>query len=184
MGRKSTIDKLPPKARRIVEKRAADPAATLDSVRGELEQSLPADQVPSRSALHRWFQRSSDAVAKVKASREVARVLVSEIGEIPAGDQGRALVEILQSLTHEAITKIAGDDEREAKLGELHALAKIIKLANEGGAVAMRTAEKIEAAARAKLLREQQEALKHIVREGGISAETERIIKARLLGAG
>ncbi len=48
--------------------------------------------------------------------------------------------------------------------------------------MALRTAEKIEAAARTKLLREQQDQLKQIVREGGISADTERVIKQRLLG--
>lgn len=184
MGRKSTIDKLPPKARRIVEKRAADPAATSESVREELEQALPAGSVPSARSIRRFFAKNSEVIARVKESREVARVLVSEIGERTDGDQGRALVEILQSLVHQMTYKLATDEDREAKIGELKALAQTIKLANESGAIAQRTAERIEAAARAKLLREQQEALKSIVREGGISAETERIIKARLLGAG
>lgn len=182
MGRKSSIDKLPPKARRIVEKRAADPAATLDSVRGELAEVLPADQVPSRSAVHRWFAKSSDVVQKVKRSREVARVLVQEIGERPDGDQGRALVEILQSLVHQVTHRLVNDEDREAKIGELKALAQTIKLANESGAIAQRTAEKVEAAARAKLLREQQAALANVVTEGGISAETERLFRERVLG--
>lgn len=171
MGRKSTIDKLPPKARRIVEKRAADPAATLDSVRGELVQALPADQVPSRSAIHRWFAKSSDVVQKVKQSREVARVLVQEIGERPDGDQGRALVEILQSLVHQITQQIAGDEDREAKLSDLHTLAKTIKLANEGGAVALRTSEKVEAAARERLIREQRQKLDALGKTGAVSPE-------------
>jgi hypothetical protein len=182
MGRKSVVDKLPPKARRIVEKRAVDPAATSDGVRSELAEHLPEEQLPSSRALRRWFAKRSDVLQRIKESREVARVLVQEIGERPEGDQGRALVEILQSLVHQVTHQIAGDDDREAKLSELHTLAKTIKLANESGAVALRTAEKIEAAARAKLIREQQDQLKQIVREGGISADTERVIKQRLLG--
>lgn len=171
MGRKSTIDKLPPKARRIVEKRAADPAATLDGVRDELAQALPPEQVPSRSALGRWFQRSSEVVKRVKESREVARVLVSEIGERTDGDQGRALVEILQSLVHQMTYKLATDEDREAKIGELKALAQTIKLANESGAIAQRTAEKVEARVRERLIREQREKLKDLGKSGAVSPE-------------
>ena len=182
MGRKSRIDQLPPRARRIVERRAADPGITSDAVRQELAEHLPPDQVPASRTIRRWFAKKSAVLAKIKESREVARVLVQEIGERPEGDQGRALVEILQSLVHQVTHQLAGSEDRDAKLSELHTLAKTIKLANESGAVALRTAERIEAAARAKLLREQQDQLKQIVREGGISAETERVIKARLLG--
>jgi hypothetical protein len=181
-GRKSTIDKLPPKARRIVERRAADPAATSDAVRAELARHVPPEQLPSSRALRRWFARRGEVVQRIKESREVARVLAQEIGEVPDGDQGRALVEILQSLVHQVTHQLASDDDRETKLSELHTLAKTIKLSNEAGAVAYNTAAKIELAARAKLLREQQEALDRIRREGGISADTEQTIKRVLLG--
>lgn len=184
MGRKSSVDKLPPKVRRIVERRATDPAATSESVRDELTEALPEDQVPSSRALRRWFAKRDVVIARIKESRELARIFVQEIGERPDGDQGRANAEMLQALIQKAIHQLAGDEDRDAKLAELLALAKMVKLSNEGGAVALRTAEKVEAAARSKLLREQQEALKTIVREGGISAETERIIKTRLLGGG
>lgn len=184
MGRKSTIDKLPPKARRIVEKRAADPAATSDSVRDELAQTLPADQVPSARAIRRWFARRGEVIARVKESREVARVLVQEIGERPEEDQGRALVEIYQAIVNQVMHVIAAGNVSEMSASQLKTLGQALKLATESGGMAQRTAERVDAAARAKLLREQQEALKHIVREGGISAETERIIKTRLLGKG
>lgn len=171
MGRKSSIDKLPPKARRLVSKRATDPAATLDSVRDELVEMLPASQVPSRSALHRKFKNLGKSLLLVKASNAAAQAFATELGEVPEGDIGRALVAVVQAMANGLITDIAGDDEREAKLSEVHTLAKIVKLLNEGGSVAMRTAEKVAAQARDKLLRDQREKLSALGKSGAVSPE-------------
>lgn len=175
MGRKSTVDKLPRQARRIVERAAVDPAATLDSTHAQLAGLSPAVAVPSRSAIHRWLQRSKAVADRVKASREAARVLVTELGEVPDGDQGRAIVQIMESLVHQVMIqsaeKVTDDDALDMKLNELLQLARIVRQTTESGNMALRNAERVDAAVRAKLIREQREKLDALGKTGAVSPE-------------
>ncbi len=180
MGRRSSIDKLPPEVRTAIERMVADDRMTLDEMRGRVAELFGVEYTPARTPLWNFQQKFKVISDRMKESREIARGIVAEIGEKPDGDQGRAMVETLSALTIQLIKNAASREEID--LDEIRHLARIVKQTTEAGSKALQQAKEIEQAAREKLLREQDAKLKAIAKEGGLTAEQVDMFRRQILG--
>lgn len=107
MAGKSTIDKLPPKARKVAEKAARDPAAT---IHGTVREVAEAGGEVSKSAMGRWLKDAREQLAEYRQAQEVARLWTKELGENPDGDTGVMVMETLKLLAGQVV----GDLRRRA----------------------------------------------------------------------
>lgn len=179
MAGRSTLERLPKALRKEVDRMVRD-GATIDEITDALQEQYASD-APSRSAVGRYTQRVRAAAAKLRESRELARVWVQEIGEQPDGDVGRLMVQLLQGLVSEELMR-RSEAPGETKLDDLKALAQTIRATAESGRLATQQADLIERRAREKLEREQQDKLAAAGKRGEITPETLQQIRRQLYG--
>lgn len=175
MPRKSSIKTLPPEILNAVNG-ALNDGRTIDDVVALIRSMGKAR---SRSAVGR-YKKQIDAVAdKMRQAREMATVLVGEIGpNAPEGKTGRLLVEILQNITFNFLLREAEEDDAAADARDLHFLARAIK--------DMASAQKIDVEREAKIRRDQAEKaadeVDRIALAEGLSKETVDKFRAGILG--
>ncbi len=95
MAGKSSVDKLPPPARKVAERAARDPAST---IHGTVEAVREAGGEVSKSAMGRWLKEAREQLAEYRSAQEVAGLWVKQLGENPEGDTGVMLSETLKLL--------------------------------------------------------------------------------------
>lgn len=174
MGRKSSIDLLPPDARADLDRRLADGRLTLDELVAFLsDQGFEI----SRSAVGRYAQRFTQAAERLKRSREMADALVAEIGPAAAeGKTGRLLAETLQSIAFNQLIDLDDGEDLDAK--DLHFLARAIK--DLAGAQSLEAAR--ELAIRKETAKAAAEAVTKAGKAQGLSKDTIASFRSEILG--
>lgn len=180
MARKFSIDRLPKEVRDHIEKMVVDNRLTLAEMREQIATTFGIQHTPAQTPLWRFQQKHKRIVERLAESREVARGIVAEVGEKPDGDQGRAMVEVLSALVMKLLATAASRDDLD--LEEIRHLARVVKQTAEAGTKALAQAKEIEAAARDRLLREQDAKLKSVVQEGGLSEAQAQVWRKKILG--
>lgn len=179
MPRKSTVKRLPPDIRDAVH-RLLDSGRTLDEIRAHLE-GLGADV--SRSALGRYAQKYEEVAAKLRESREVSAAFARELGDIPDGDMGRTLVELLHGLVFRVLMQRTEEkDEKPLKPMDLMLLAKAIKESVGSTKISAELEIKIRDRAAAEAKQAAARAVDHVARERGLTRDTVEAIKSQILG--
>ena len=118
MAGKSSIDKLPPKARKAAERAARDPAST---IHGAVRDVAEAGGTVSKSAMGRWLKNAREQLAEYREAQEVAGLWVKQLGEDPDGDVGVLLSEALKLLAGQVVGDLrrrasdAADGEEDVK---------------------------------------------------------------------
>ena len=100
MGRKSTIHRLEPDARAHIERRLREDRMTLDELLADIHEHFPGEDAPSRSALGRYKQTFGEMVSRMREQDQMARLLVSELGENPderAGSSSHSTVRMVDA---------------------------------------------------------------------------------------
>lgn len=182
MPRASTIKRLPDDQRRYLEKLIRADRHTLDEILAQVRERFPDAAVPSRSAVGRYSQQVSELAGRMRDIQAASTALVSELGEDPNDRAGQLLVQAVTTLATDAALKAqsGGDDGVSIKqIGELARGAKAVLQARK-----MSLAERQEIArmAREQLQAEQAEALKSVVKAGGMTAATAEAIRKQVLG--
>lgn len=113
---KSSVDRLPPEVRERVEAMLKDGRYTLDEMIDALRREFPTAQAPSRSALGRYSQRFDDIGARLRESREVAKIWVDKLGSEPQGDIGKLVMELLRTAAFDATLELQDARDEEGKL--------------------------------------------------------------------
>ncbi|MHC1792024.1 DUF3486 family protein [Solidesulfovibrio sp.] len=177
MARQSSVKKLPTPIRKELDRLLADGAHTLDQVVAHLRQlGAPV----SRSAVGRYSQEFEEVAAHIRESREVAAAFARELGEVPEGDMGRVLVEVVHRLVFKAgVAKL-----REGAIDAVDAarLAKAIKDLAAGSKISVDMEFKIREQVAAETAKKAAGEAEAVGREKGLSAETVEAIKSRILG--
>ncbi|NJR43944.1 DUF3486 family protein [bacterium] len=179
MGRKSSVDVLPRAIRDKLGKLLKAGTLTLDQIVSELKADL-GEEAPSRTAVWRYKDRIDNVMKGVREKREIARVWVQELGASPESDQGRMLVEMMQSMLTDTV--IAAQDGEPLDPKTARELALAIKAAAEAGGLSLKQQDLIEARARERLQREQQEKLNALQAKGKIDSDTLATIRRDLYG--
>jgi Protein of unknown function (DUF3486) len=173
-GRLSSIDLLPEEAHPHI-RAAIDALAkrerTQDAIRDELNQHLLAlglDPV-SRSS----FNRRALALAKIgediRRAREMAAVFAEKMDEMPEGDIGMLINEMVKSIIY-TMTEVS------AKL--LNGISLSLFRLEQAGNISVKRRREIEAGAKAKA----SQVVDTVAKARGLSAEVAEEIKAKVLG--
>lgn len=186
MGRRSSIDRWPPALREEIG-RLIDAGRTLDEMLAALR-AIGAPDV-SRSSLHRHTQKLDRVGARLRQSRMMAETLVRQLGDQPGDQVARLNIELIHTLLHDLLT--VGEDEGEeaaelaATMRNPKAVALVAEAAQRLTQASRTNAEfvaKLEARAADRAKREAAAAAEGVAREMGLTAETARLFKQRMLG--
>lgn len=178
MARKSTVKRLPPEIRQEVDRLLAEGRCTLDQVVAHLR-TLGSDV--SRSAMGRYAQQFECVAAKMREAREVATAFAQELGDIPENDMGRTLVQLLHQMTFKVLMQRA-DEDGPVKPMDLMLLAKTIKESVGSTKISAELEMKLRDRTRAEALRDAAKAVESAGQERGLTSETVKAIKSRVLG--
>jgi len=133
MGRKSTIARLPEEVKAHIEALLARGACTLDELIAELQQRWPglahAQELPSRSAVHRYGQKLERRLTAIRASTEAAKLIQAQAGD-DKDARSEALTALVQTELFEAILQLQEADDPDVdqaeRVGMLSSAAKNI----------------------------------------------------------
>tara|TARA_R110000787_G_scaffold26344_29_gene73769 strand:+ start:99 stop:713 length:615 start_codon:yes stop_codon:yes gene_type:complete len=128
MVRKSTIKTLPPNIKRMADLLIRQDEKTqlemVDMINARLEE-IGGDPV-SKSAFNRYAKSMTEAGRRIRQTREIAAVWVRELGEMPEGDVGKLLAELVRTLAFDAASAIS-DGDTPAVPAQVMALARAVK---------------------------------------------------------
>lgn len=111
MGKKSSIETLDPAVRVGIDGLLKVGRFTLDEILEQIRNEFPQAEVPSRSALGRYSQRFDEIGKRMRESREVAKVWADRLGNEPQGDIGKLVMELLRTLSFDAVLELQEPDE-------------------------------------------------------------------------
>lgn len=177
MARKSSVDKLPADVRSHIERALRENRLTLDELIADLQETFPAAEKPSRSALGRYRQQFDVMVERMREQETMSRLLVSELGENPDDRAGALMVQSLSVLVN---SSLAEAQDQELAIDDIRKLARATKDAIQARSASLKERQAIEAAAREKLLAEQKEKLAAMPVKGGVTEETKLAIREAL----
>lgn len=187
MGRKSTIARLPPEVKAHIEALLARGSSTLDELIAELQQRWPrlahAQELPSRSAVHRYGQKLERRLSAIRASTEAAKLIQAQAGD-DRDARSEALTALVQTELFEAILQLQEADDPEADAGErvgmLSAAAKNIATLTRSSINLKEFQAKAATQARRELLEEQAAKLAALPNKGGVTDDTKAAIRQAL----
>jgi hypothetical protein len=175
---RSTIEELPPEIRSAIDD-ALKQGVTLDQI-VKAVQAVGAEV--SRSALGRYKLKYHRLGERLRRTREIADVFVSQLGAAPEGKQGRIITELAQGLVFDFLTP---DDDGKMPTLDTEGLMFLGKAIKD-----LASAEKTSADRELKIREEERkrvlaEASTKVIAAGkahGLSAEGQAAIRATLLG--
>jgi len=168
MGRKSAVSRMDPAARRFLEKLLREDRHTLDELLAKVREKYPEEEV-SRSGIHRYKAGFGEMVGRMREIETAAGVLVDELGEGMGDKAGALLTQAVTTLATNAALNAHNDDKISIK--EVSELARAARAAMQARTMSLKEREAVEAAARRKLLEEQQANLQKIAKTQGMSQD-------------
>lgn len=182
--RPSSVDKLPQEVRdEIANLRGA--GHTIDEILAALRELHSAEI--SRSALGRHIKSMEEVGRDIRQSREIAEMLVRNLGDEPESRMVQANIQLMHSFIMKLI--IGKEDEgREAIEAikrdpqSIMMLAKSLDHLTRSSKTDADFVAKVEARVEARIRTETEARLKTVVKEKGMTAETASIIRNRVLG--
>lgn len=187
MGAPSAVKRLPDGLRQDLEnqlKSFQSGKASLDEIMEWLDGhaagfGLQPDDLPSRSAVHRYSQKFQAVLDRVQRSRELTNLLSEQLGPAVADGKGvMVLVEAVQGLAYDLLANTQEGTPLDPK--SIRDLAQAAQLMASAQKTDADRALKVEA----ETLRKAAAAAKAVGRELGWSAETAATVRARILGVG
>ncbi|WP_420553988.1 DUF3486 family protein [Neptuniibacter marinus] len=182
---RSSIARLPAEIKTHIERLLIDDRLTLDELIADLQATFPqhSDELPSRSAVHRYGQKLERRLSAIRASTEAAKIIRNHAGDREDA-RSEALTAMIQSELFESIMALqeADDMEPAARIGLLADAAKNIATLTRSSISLKKYQEEIQKAAKAELLQEQEERLEEMRGSDGMSEELEGRIRGILLG--
>jgi hypothetical protein len=113
MAKPSTIDLLPPEIKAELQAWLQDPRITQLEATDRANQLLALAGLPDRvtkSSVNRYAVKMEEVGAKLRQSREVAQMYISQVGAAPQGQTGLLINEMLRSMAFELSLKMQEAD--------------------------------------------------------------------------
>ena len=188
MGRKPSIDRLPPEVRARIQKHLRDNRLTLDELIADLQREFPAmvatGELPSRSAVHRYSQGVRDIVAHEREMSVAAEALVAELGDNFDAKSGALLAQ--------AVTTLAGRRAMQAMeavnngavmdISDVLDLARAAKTAQEARSLNLKERRSVADEAQRKLLAKQEANLQEVAKAQGMDEAQVDFWRQKFLG--
>lgn len=180
MGRKSSVARLEPAARKYLEKLLREDRHTLDELLAALRAKFPAADV-SRSGLHRYRASLEEMMGRMREIDTAATALVSELGEGVGDKAGALLAQAVTTLATNAALNAHGED---VSIKEVAELARAARAAMQARTMSLKEREAVEEAARRKLLAEQEANLQEVAKAQGMDESQVDFWRRKFLGIG
>ena len=168
MGRKSSVSRMEPAARKHLEKLLREDRLTLDELLAEMREKFPAADV-SRSGIHRYKASFGELVGRMREIETAAGALVDELGDGVGDKAGSLLAQAVTTLATNAA--LNAHSAEKVSIKEVSELARAARAAMQARTMSIKEREAIEEHARRKLLAEQQANLQKIAKSQGMSQE-------------
>jgi len=117
---RSKVTALPAPLKATVDRLLSSGRHTLDEINEHLKkladaEGVPAEDLPSRSSLGRYATNFDKVAGKMREAREVAAGILDKFGAEPEGDVSRLLMELLKTVTFQALGEAAehGSDAKD-----------------------------------------------------------------------
>ena len=178
MGRKSSVARLEPAARKYLEKLLREDRHTLDELLAALRAKFPAADV-SRSGLHRYRASLEEMMGRMREIDTAATALVSELGEGMGDKAGALLAQAVTTLATNAALNAHGED---VSIKEVAELARAARAAMQARTMSLKEREAVEEAARRKLLAEQEANLQEVAKAQGMDEAQVDFWRRKFLG--
>jgi hypothetical protein len=127
MGRRSSIDQLPPELAELCHRLIRE-GATIADITDKLNE---LDAGVSSSAVGRYVKGAREQMKRYREAQAVAGQWVTQLGENPSGDVGALLAEMLKTVAFQTMVSMAADDDAGAakptKPMDIMLLAKAIR---------------------------------------------------------
>lgn len=178
----SSIDRLPDEVREKLQELLRDPRVTqLDATR-RINAVLDEDGHPervSKSAVNRYAVRMDEVGAKLRETREVAKMWIGKLGAEPQGEVGKLLNEMVRTLAFKVAMRASeADDDDPVDPDLLKSLAisvhRLEKAAGEN--------VKLEAQIRKRALEEAAEVVGETAKAQGMDAAQAEFWRNKVLG--
>ena len=131
----------------------------------------------SRHAMNRYTQRVQQNGQRIREAREAAAAWAKNVGDLPQGDIGAYLIELVQCLAFDQLNTMAASEEESAvDLKQLSNLALAVKRIEEANS----EADKRIARART----EAASAVSKQLKSEGITEKTIKQVRERIMGIG
>lgn len=177
---KSKVHRMHPEARAWLDAQLRADRLTLDELMAEAARRWPAEDLPSRSGLHRYQSGVRELGERMREIDIAANALVGELGEGIGEKSGALLAQAVTTLATNAA--LLAQDRDDVSIDEVRMLARAAKDVIDTRRISMAERQNIERIAREKMLREQKTALESVVKSAGLSAETADVLRRQILG--
>lgn len=189
MGRKASIDRLPPEARARIQKHLRDNRLTLDELIADLQQAFPslavAGELPSRSAVHRYSLGVREIVAHEREMTVAAEALVAELGDNFDAKSGALLAQAVTTLaSRRAMQAIeASNAGTVMDISDVLDLARAAKTAQEARSLNLKERRSVADEARKKAFEDAAQKASTSAKQQGMSAEGTKALRAAIMEA-
>jgi hypothetical protein len=189
--RLSSVDRLDPAIKAEVDRLIREQRHTIDQIVAHLRTlDAPAQTLPSRSALGRYKKQAESALARYRDAQAIAATWAEKLDSEPDGDVAKLVRQVLSRVA----LSVAGDlDERSATEGdageasvgvtplEVAQLSKAMKDLASAESTSVQNLQRVRALL-AQRTTAAADAVAKIARSGGLGAQAESEIRARILG--
>lgn len=182
MPRQSSIKRLPADHRNYLERLIREDRHTLDEILDLVRERFPSASVPSRSAVGRYSQHVTELAGRMRDIQAAGTALVTELGEDPNDRAGQLLVQAVTTLATHAALKATDADAEDLSIKEIGMLARGARNVLEARKMSLAERQEIARTAREQMQAEQAEALKDVVKAGGLTAGAAETIRKQILG--
>jgi len=175
----SSIDRLPEDIRTQLHELLRDPRVTQMDATRRINAILAEQdhELLSKSAVNRYAVRMDKIGARIRQSREVAKMWIGRLGAEPQGEVGKLLNEMVRNLAFEATTEML-DGEAPIEPKMLKDLAIAIERLERAASENVKREEEI----RKRVLEEAASIAGTSAKKGGLSDAAADEIRKKILG--
>lgn len=177
----SSIDRLPDDIREKLYALLRDPRVTQLDATSQINEILERDghdERLSKSSVNRYAVRMETVGAKLRESREVAKMWIGQLGSEPAGEVGKLLNEMVRTLAFRAAMRASEDEDVDPK--ELKNLAIAVHRLEQAASKNADVEKKIRDQEREAAKADAAQVVDAAAEENGMDAETLKEISEKI----
>jgi len=178
MAQRSSIERLPDDIRDKLHELLRDPRVTQLEATKRINAILEEEGLPdrvSKSAVNRYAAKMEEVGAKLRQSREIAKMWIGKLGAAPQGEVGKLLNEMIRTLAFEMTLNLSeGTIEAEPKM--LKDLAIAIERLERAATTNLKREQEIRAREREAAKKDAMDTLEKIADEKTIREFRKRFL--------
>ena len=178
MAQRSSIERLPDDIRDKLHELLRDPRVTQLEATKRINAILEEEGLPdrvSKSAVNRYAAKMEEVGAKLRQSREIAKMWIGKLGAAPQGEVGKLLNEMVRTLAFEMTLNLSeGTIEAEPKM--LKDLAIAIERLERAATTNLKREQEIRAKEREAAKKDAMDTLEKIADEKTIREFRKRFL--------